>query len=102
MPHSSFKRAQLVCSQLCLLLLLVVVLLVVVLLVVLLPRLLCFLLLVCRRLPRLLRLLLGVFVRVADENVVEDRAVVHRPKLEADATDALVLGVSLGRIVGVI
>merc|ERR1719161_2885425 len=50
-------------------------------------------------LPRLLGHLVGVLLVVSDEDVVEDRTAVHRPELEADGREVLVLGVRLGRVV---
>merc|ERR1711924_276836 len=50
-------------------------------------------------LPRLLGHLVGVLLVVSHEDVVEDRAAVDRPELEADGRKVLVLGVRLGRVV---
>merc|ERR1711871_1291349 len=50
-------------------------------------------------LPGLLGHLVGIFFIVGHEDVVEDRAAVHRPELEADGREVLVFRVGLGRVV---
>merc|ERR1719331_127065 len=97
--------------ELVVLLLLVVVLIILILvvlrlllgLVLLLPGLLRLLLsttfLALNLLPRLLGHLVGVLLVVRHEDVVEDRAAVHRPELEADRGQVLVFRVGLRRVV---